>query len=407
MNNKLTIGLFGMYGLYNYGCEAIVRGTYELIKKAWPDCKVILYTYCPFEDKKSISDLNIIVKQIPIYKGIFLRRVANKLLRVINAQKQLPMWNAKVVADECDVVLSVGGDIYTIPKVVLDKNGEKRYSEIVEFGNTVLKYRPYVIWGASIGPFGDKKAIKKYYFEHLSNVKQIFCREEKTLEYLKHNNVVYNVQLCSDPAFYINYAYKIDKYPKSDKMRIALNLSPLSIREQMGEKDSKFREQIIKTIKNLVNIPNTEIVLLPHVLSPLSRTDNDLLYLKDIYNSIPEECVHSVKILEDAEGFLGTKEFLRTCDIVIAARMHCAINAVCEGIPTIFLYYSQKGLGMANYIYGDSKWAIRLVDIDKELKNKTIEMLSNRVLISEKIKRRIDEIKSDEVRIVDLLRKLM
>jgi polysaccharide pyruvyl transferase WcaK-like protein len=317
------------------------------------------------------------------------------------------MWNAKIVAEECDVIFSVGGDIYTIPKYILNKNKETKYSPIVEFGKTVLKYKPFVIWGASIGPFGDKKEVKEYYFNHLREVKQIFCREELTFNYLKNNNVISNLQLCSDPAFYIKKINRSEEYPKSNKVRIALNLSPLSIREQIGENNISFIEQIVKTIKDLLTIPNTEIVLVPHVLSPLSEKDNDLIFLRNVYNSIPEAYAQSVSLLDTAKGFLGTKSFLKTCDIMIAARMHCAINSVFEGVPTIFLTYSLKGLGMANYIYGDFKWAISLLDIEKELKNKTLDMLSSKELISEQIKKRIKEIKSDEARIVDLFRSLL
>jgi len=232
-------------------------------------------------------------------------------------------------------------------------------------------------------------------------------REEESFNYLKYNNVKSNLQLCSDPAFYVRNTNRIKKYSKSEKIRIALNLSPLSIIEQIGENNTHFKQQIIETIKELLTISNTEIVLVPHVISPLSEKDNDLVYLKDIYNSIPINYIKSVSLLENAEGFLETKNFLKTCDIVIAARMHCGVNAVCEGIPTIFLTYSQKGVGMANYIYGNSKWAIPLMNIEKELKSKTLEMLSSREIISGQIKKRIEEILSDESRIIDLLKELI
>ncbi|WPC43288.1 polysaccharide pyruvyl transferase family protein [Clostridium sp. JS66] len=406
MEKQLKIGLFGIYGLYNYGCEAIVRGTYELLKLAWPNCKIILYTYCPKEDRKAVSDLNIIVKYIPMKRYIMLRRIINKFLRIIFVQKQLTFWNAKSVANECDIIFSIGGDIYTIPKNIIDKNKETKHSDIVEFGKTILQYKPLVIWGASIGPFGEKEGIKNYYFNHLKDVKQIFCREKTTFNYLKSNNIISNLSLCSDPAFYIKDIGRHENFLKSNKIKIALNLSPLSIREQIGKISVSFKKQIINTIKKLITIPNTEIVLVPHVISPLSDKDNDMIYLKDIYNSIPRDYIKSVSLLESGKGFLGTKEFLKKCDIVIAARMHCAINAICEGIPTIFLFYSQKGLGMANYIYGNSEWAIPLVEMEKELKDKTLEMLNNKEIISKKIKNRIEEIQSDEQRIVNLFKKL-
>lgn len=408
MNTRIRIGLFGMYGLYNFGCEAIVRGTYELLKQAWPSCEVILYTYCPKEDQKIVSDLDIMVKPVLMKKNKILRRILNKSLRVFSIQRQLSLWDAKAVANECDMIFSVGGDIYTIPNYILKNKTETKNNEIVEFGNNVLRCKPMVIWGASIGPFGENPHVKEYYFRHLREIKQIFCREEKTYNYLKSNGVTSNIQLCSDPAFYIKATNgNSNIYVKSEKIRIALNLSPLSIREQIGENHESFNKQIIDSIVDLLSIPNSEVVLIPHVLSSLSDGDNDLIYLREIYNRIPKKYLGSIDILEDAVGFLGTKEFLRTCDIVIAARMHCAVNAVSEGIPAIFLTYSQKGIGMTEYIYGNSKWSVPLLDIKKELKNKTTEMLSNKKKISDNIKKRILEIKRDESKIVELFKKFV
>lgn len=404
MKEDLKIGLFGMYGLYNYGCEAIVRGTYELITRSWPNCKVTLYTYRPDEDREILKDLDIEVKNVPKNDFLVIRQGLNKVFRAVGINKQFSIWNTKQVVKECDIVFSVGGDIYTIPKHILNSNKEKAYSPLVEFGKRVLKDRAFVIWGASIGPFGEKKKVRDYYFNHLAEVTQIFSREEASYRYLSNNNIENNLNICPDPAYFVPESTRHNKYNKSNKIRIALNLSPLSVREQMGEKIDTFREQIINTIDQIREIQDIEIVLVPHVISPLSEGDNDLSYLRDIYNILIEKGYGDISLLEDAKGFLGTKEFLKTCDIVVAARMHCAVNAICEGVPTIFLCYSQKGEGMANYIYDNSKWAVNLLDIDKELKDKVVEMLNAKEQLSEEIKDKVKEIRSNKNRIIEAFR---
>ena len=58
---------------------------------------------------------------------------------------------------------------------------------------------------------------------------------------------------------------------------------------------------------------------------------------------------------------------MRECKIVISARMHCAINAVCENIPTIFLSYSQKSIGMCQYVYGTKEWVVPINNAEIEL----------------------------------------
>ena len=63
------------------------------------------------------------------------------------------------------------------------------------------------------------------------------------------------------------------------------------------------------------------------------------------------------------------------CSVVISARMHCAINAITEGIPAIFLSYSEKTLGMSKMIYGTEKFALQLNEFNDS--NKIICCIEN------------------------------
>ena len=55
--------------------------------------------------------------------------------------------------------------------------------------------------------------------------------------------------------------------------------------------------------------------------------------------------------------------------------MHCAINSISIGIPTIFLAYSRKAYGMSEYIYGNSNWVIPLKNSNEELIPKINELI--------------------------------
>lgn len=37
-----------------------------------------------------------------------------------------------------------------------------------------------------------------------------------------------------------------------------------------------------------------------------------------------------------SNGFIGLKEYLSKCYVVVAARMHCAVNAIDANVPAIF-----------------------------------------------------------------------
>ena len=58
------------------------------------------------------------------------------------------------------------------------------------------------------------------------------------------------------------------------------------------------------------------------------------------------------------------KSDLARCNFVIAARMHCAINAITMNVPTIFLSYSEKAKGMAEYVYGTSHGVFSLIEFE-------------------------------------------
>jgi polysaccharide pyruvyl transferase WcaK-like protein len=66
---------------------------------------------------------------------------------------------------------------------------------------------------------------------------------------------------------------------------------------------------------------------------------------------------------------LGVKKQLGECAVTVAARMHCAINSIVESTPTIFLSYSQKSIGMCQYVYGETDYLVKMEDIEKNLEN--------------------------------------
>lgn len=64
------------------------------------------------------------------------------------------------------------------------------------------------------------------------------------------------------------------------------------------------------------------------------------------------------------DRFIGLKNNLTRCDFVIAARMHCAVNAITMHVPVLLLSYSEKAKGMAEYVYGTNKTVISLTDFE-------------------------------------------
>ncbi len=381
--NAPTIGLYGIGGIYNYGCEAIVRGTEIILRKTWPDVRIIYASLRPEDDKRRLKGSNVEIIPRKVYPRWTIQWFGNALRTITGIP--CPVYREDLSwVDECDIILSIGGDIYTLPPKYKDRPLFPYYQPLIHFGNIVKKRgKKLVIWGASIGPFEGFPKAKRAFIDHLQTVDLITSREPRTTLYLKSIGIIDNVLECPDPAFMMSSsAEQTIASPSNHKIKIGLNLSPLSTLYSFGniersEVISKQADIIVSLIKQF----DAEVLLIPHVVCDFNINDDDLRYLKAIRDAIPNKLLDRVHLVDNDPGFLGTKKILAECDIVIAARMHCAINAVAAGVPTIFIAYSQKAVGMAEYVYGNKEWVISLKELSED---KLLSLVKTQLLLKDK-----------------------
>ena len=223
----MKIGLYGIYGLYNYGCEAIVRGTYCILKKINPNVQIIYFSMQANEDKKILKDLDIDIIQLTDNRTLLIRAI-NVVCMRSNIPHRFGKTSYRQIVNECDVVFSIGGDLYTIPLYLRKQNKYPYYNNIVQFGNYVHKRnRKMVVFGASIGPFGCYKKARDYYFTNLKEMNLIVAREEKCIDYLKEGGIEEKVIFMPDPAFAVSLKEELQS---TRPEYIGINLSPLSVR---------------------------------------------------------------------------------------------------------------------------------------------------------------------------------
>lgn len=376
MNKKeITIGLFGINGLYNFGCEAIVRGAYLFSKNIYPNSKVVYYSFNYEYDKKVLQNLDINVFEVKKKNGLIVRAF-NKIFRLLKINYGFLTFDKNEIINNTDVFLSIGGDIYTIPYFERNKKKYIYYNQIVNFFNKAIKkHKKIILFGASVGPWGSNKKAVDYYLSSLRNYELILCRENKTYEYLNEYKLS-NILLFPDPAFLI----RNDKIASKEKY-IGINMSPLSFVEKYGNYD--FATKKLADLFDLIfDKFGFKILLIPHVLSNDSK-DNDLLFMKKIYSNMKNK--EYVEFANSENGFIGLKKELSFCYVVIAARMHCAINAIVENVPSIFISYSSKSEGMCEYIYDNLDMKIDLFNIEERLIDKIDFVLKNRESIINKI----------------------
>jgi polysaccharide pyruvyl transferase WcaK-like protein/glycosyltransferase involved in cell wall biosynthesis len=382
---KYNCLLHGIWGVYNYGCEAIIRGTVALLKEMWPEAVVRYASPRPLEDKKRLGGCPVEIVTRELHSRYSVRHVVSKGLGKMGATWS-PLIESLDYVRDADVVLSIGGDIYADYPPAL-----------VRFGEAVMDMgKSYVIWGASLSPDNEEQELSRKALSHLCRVDLITSREPRSTRFLNNRGLSENVVQCADPAYLVSIEDGVSA-PHSRRLTIGVNLSPLSI------KHSDPRVTIDRAayaqgraLAHLVESLQAEIVLIPHVVCDSSERDDDLRYLKRIFISLPRSIRGRVSLAVEATSFREAKKLLRTCDIVLAARMHCAINAITEGVPTILLAYSPKAYGMAEYVYGDHKWALPIQAFDgASMTAAAEEMLLRRTELSRYLGRRVPKIKAD------------
>lgn len=372
--------LHGIGGVYNYGCEAIVRGTAAILTHSFPDSQVIYLSRRPEMDARALRDCPVEVRNNTLPPLWHPGRIARAALRRIGIKRwAVPDNIMDVTKDDC--LLSIGGDIFSLP--------EKPYPPRVDisYQTRVPLYcrrrgACTVLWGASVGPFEDWPESVPVFREFLRELDLITVRESATMEYLQQLEITHTLHPVADPAFLMPADVRPDDmpFPSNDGVIVGVNLSPLSVRHTYGwdsletaiHADTEFVSWLVRECQ-------AKVILIPHVVIPSIPRDDDLAYLLRIYETIDANDRTSVAILPGDLGARRTKGVVSRCDALVAARMHCAIAGVSSGVPTLFVSYSVKAKGMAQLVYGDDTWCVGLDAFGQDAgRNRIRELLYTR-----------------------------
>lgn len=273
--------LIGIGGVYNYGCEAIVRGTAKLLRDLRPDAEIYYASPRPEDDRQRLSDCAI---KVITRRRIFRyspKNVARKLLGYCGIRYR-PCCDPPRQAEGMDAVFSIGGDIYTLT------NSSDFNTSIVKFGDAVLAKRvPYILWGASVGPFSNAPMIEQMLKRHLARLSAIVAREHRTIRYLESLGITDNVTFYPDPAFFVDTdIVKREHDCHNHNKLIGINLSPLSVRHLNIPLEKALMDQA-SAIVAIANEFGADVVLIPHVWCSFSERDDDFRYLQKVKESIP------------------------------------------------------------------------------------------------------------------------
>ena len=355
--SEQSILLVGNAPYRNRGCEAIVRGTMEILEKAFgPELRTqagVMASPTVVSDQQSNeSD----------------RRISNFSVSYVGARGTLKWWLAQSNkrlntafrhhvrdligrVDGVKFALQIGGDNYS-----LEYGRPWDYMAIDKFlQNSNI---PIILWGASVGPFDQDPTFAPKILSHLKTLDAIFVRETASQNYLAEHGVVDNVHLVSDPAFVMR-----SSEPEDQRIRdlvtpgsIGINISPLVAKfSQAGGDLDTWRRSASEMITAAAAATERPILLIPHVGSPYADGD-DFSFLESVRQNVVKSLNVPIKIIPEGLNAAEIKWLISRCDVFAGARTHSTIAALSSHVPTLSLSYSVKAVGINQDIFGHQRY---------------------------------------------------
>lgn len=349
----MKIVLYSHAGAVNHGCEAIIRGTSELLGNN----NVCLFSNNPESDKK--YGLNNICETIKKEGGTFrpgsLKHKFLWLIRLIYKDAYNKYLTKNIYKEKAALFLSVGGDVYCY------ENAYKKLGYVNKILNQ--KKNSTVLWGCSI----EETLVKDADIQNdLKRYAHIFTRESFTYNCLKENGID-KCTLLPDPAFYMEP--QIVECDGLSKKMVGINVSPLVL-----NKSQRVMNNYFNLIKYILNETDFDILFIPHVLV---QHDSDFDAMKKMTEQFDTDRIVFPKDDYNAQQL---KYLISKCSCIVTARTHVSIASYSQCIPTLVVGYSIKSKGIAKDIYGDYRHHVINVDDmqdDNELVDEFIWMMEN------------------------------
>ena len=349
--------LFNHEGSKNHGCEAIVRGSMNIIENSDEKAEFVLSSYNPSDDK-IINNITVKAARTRALTKVE-KLIAAVDLKINNSETYaLQKMYSPIVSDaeDCDVCLSVGGDTYCYG----DNHG-------IQVLTRELKKRgkKTVLWGASIGA----EDLSERKLESLRDFDAIFTREPITYELLRENGANDNIYLFSDPAFCMERVEvePIDGFTRENTL--GFNISPL-----VASGDPRKKEIAEDFLRFVFENTTMKVLLVPHVVE---ENNNDYDFMKPIFEKF--EHTGRIAILPPDLEARQYKGYIAGTRFFVGARTHSTIAAYSSGVPTIALGYSVKARGIAKDIFGEEKYVldIKAMTDYEELRDEFLKLLEN------------------------------
>ncbi len=373
----MDIWLVGHAGCYNRGCEAIVRTTVAMLRDASPHLTIRLLSHDPAADAVCLADLpiEIVDGSRGFYSSFHARGPISKFRRYLLATGPTGLALARrwlqLRYGAPRVMISVGGDNfsldYGIPVVYVDHGRQSKAFAI-----------PFVIWGASVGPFSASPEVEAEMTDFLKGVTRINARESETLSYLASRGISQNVRAVWDPAFALEaapYDGPGASFVENGNV-VGLNISALIAKWFPQQSLDRLLDEVAGFVEYLVGA-GYRVLLVPHVTKPGAGFPlNDEATLQCLLNRCAAQGAQ-VALLPGSLGARQVKGMIARCRIFVGARTHATIAALSTGVPTVTIAYSQKARGIWRDVFGHERYLLPANALSSQSLRAVFDLLAN------------------------------
>lgn len=351
----------------NRGCEAIAVTTLKMLLDNFDNVDIEYLSLDKTKDEylSKLFDIEINnIRDDNVSKPSIYSRIACKLKLLTQTHLATKYFGLKPYIDKlknCDLILALGGDNYS------DDYGVPYYQWAIADSSKIYN-KPFVIWGASVGPFNSKKSLTLAK-NSLKNVDLITAREDETVKYLNDINAASDIIRVCDSAFYLE-KQKVELPKLNPNLEtVGYNISPLFYKytnnssEEIIDISSKFIQNISKEFN---------VILIPHVFC---KNNNDHEFMEKLTIKCPQ-----ANLIDAKYNCMELKYIISNCNYFVGARTHATIAAFSTSIPTLSLAYSMKALGLNEEIFKSKEFLLDSNDFSSDnLINKFNYLRSNRL----------------------------
>ncbi len=330
-----------------------MHGVRELVKEVDSEYEIVYYQSSKPMDL-AVKDMGFVVKQIPYVRTqIFLRDA----LLYKYGFKPKDKKRLEFLADikSADVVTNLYGICFT------SKLEKGKYTYLRTIKGVIGKYainfvaKRYGVKSvkctASYGPITLKTDIvgARFAAKHIFDI--MFAREDESQEQMAKIGIG-KVQVTPDLANLMPYNTLGD-----NNKTIGISVSHQIIR-QWNSKES-YIHCIVSLINHIISSLNYKIILIPNEITK-ANPYHDLHVAKEIQSLLPNKV--DVEILDVAKmSSSELKNYIASCEVMIASRYHACVAALSAGIPTLVIGWHYKYDELLKW-YDQGQWVLSSED---------------------------------------------